>query len=54
MLFFLRMTASNDHEINAETASEIRSFSLMDRINYKREYFESVVKEVIDDGHFEY
>lgn len=54
MLFFLRMAASTDHEIDAETISKIRSFALMDRINYKREYFESVVKDVVDDGYFEY
>lgn len=54
MLLFLRAAAASDYDIDFETAAQLRDFSLIDRIEYKRVHFPAIVEQVLDRGHFEY
>lgn len=53
-IFFFRLASSIDYPIDDRTASEIRNTSLTRRVDYKSEHLPDVVRQVVEDGHFEY
>jgi hypothetical protein len=53
-VFFLRLANSTEYPIDDRTASEIRNTSLTRRVDYKSEHLPDVVRQVVEDGRFEY